>query len=253
MNRKKNPVIRPMALGLALLGLTTLPRAENPPAETPLTPYQWALFCYKTGHYDDARAAIEEAERTRRGDLPTEILKARILTELGGFADGEKLLRSLLTENPVQATANGQLEVQLALGDLLLRKRSFDRAAKYYSLALRAKPDDPDITLKLVYAKIGVSNLVEAGQYASRLKPLDPKDPYDDHASYYFAKAALAQAIGKSQEADAAIQSARTIYGITVTNRYLKTYLEVFASRKAPASDMTPPPIIKPAPAGSKP
>jgi tetratricopeptide (TPR) repeat protein len=133
----------------------------------------------------------------------------------------------------------------MALGDLLLRKRSFDRAAKYYSLALQAKPNDPDITLKLVYARIGASDLPGAAKYASQLQPLDP-----DHPSYYFAKAALAQATGKTQEAEDDIQTARTIYGVTVTNRYLRTHLEVFASsEKGPASDMTPAPLNKnPAP-----
>ena len=98
----------------------------------------------------------------------------------------------------------------------------------------------------MVYSRIGANDLVPAGQYASRLKPLDPKNPYDDHASYYFAKAALAQATGKTQEAQDDIQTARTIYGITVTNRYLKTYLEVFSSsEKGPASNMTPPPLLK--------
>jgi len=230
-----------MALGFVLLGLTTLLRAETAPevADNDTSPYHQALLNYKSGRYDDARAAIDAAEKAKPGDLPTEILKARILTEQHDFAQGEQLLRHLLTPN-------GPLEVHLALGDLLLRKRSFDRAAKYYSLALQAKPNDPDIALKLVYAKIGVSDLVEAGQYASHLKPLDPKNPYDDHASYYFAKAALAQATGKTQEAEDDIQTARTIYGISVTNRYLKTYLEVFVSpEKTPASDMTPPPLIK--------
>jgi tetratricopeptide (TPR) repeat protein len=151
-------------------------------------------------------------------------------------------------------TPTGPVEVELALGDLLLRKRSFDPAAKYYSLALQAKPNDPDITLKLVYARVGSANLLEAQQYASRLTPFDSKNPYDDHASYYFAKAAIAQATGNAQEADDAIQAARTNYGMTITNRYLKTYLEVFASSgKSPNPDMTPPPLLKPAPAGDKP
>jgi tetratricopeptide (TPR) repeat protein len=246
MSLKGHPVTRSMALGLILLGFTPLLRAEGPPPPPgdlsliqPLTPYGTALLDYKTGKYDAARAAIDAAEKANPGDLPTEILKARILTELGDFAGGEQVLRPLLTPT-------GPPEIQLALGDLLLRKRSFDRAAKYYALALQAKPNDPDITLKLVYARIGVSDLVEAGQYASHLKPLDPKNPYDDHASYYFAKAALAQATGKTQEAEDDIQTARTLYGITVTNRYLKTYLEVFASsEKSPASDMTPPPLVK--------
>jgi tetratricopeptide (TPR) repeat protein len=236
-----------MTLGLILLGLAPLVRAEDVPDNQPLTPYGTALLDYKTGHYDDARIAIDDAEKAKPGDLPTEILKARILTELGDFAGGEQVLRPLLTPN-------GPVEVQLALGDILLRKHSFDLAAKYYNLALQAKPNDPDVTLKLIYARIGSGNLLEAEQYASHLTPFDSKNPYDDHASYYFAKAALAQATGNAQEADDDIQAARTNYGITVTNRYLKTYLEVFASSgKNPASDITPPPLIKPTPTGSNP
>ena len=111
-----------------------------------------------------------------------------------------------------------------------------------------AKPGDPDITLKLVYAKVGSGDLIAAGQYASQLKPIDPKNPYDMHASYYFAKAALAQAAGRTQDAEDAIENARTNYGNTITDRYLKTYLEVLgASDKGPNSDLTPPPLVKPA------
>jgi tetratricopeptide (TPR) repeat protein len=234
-----------MALGLILLGSTILLRAQDTTDDQPLTPYGTALLAYKTGKYDEARTAIDAAEKAKPGDVPTEILKAKILTEQHDFAGGEKLLRSLLTPA-------GPPEIELALGDLLLRKRSFDRAAKYYTLALQAKPNDPDIILKLVYAKIGVSDLIGAGQYASQLTPLNPKNPYDDHASYYFAKAALAQATGKSAEADDAIQTARTNYGVTITNRYLKTYLEFFTPSEK-NSDVTPPPLVKPAPSGSNP
>jgi tetratricopeptide (TPR) repeat protein len=245
MSRKNHPAAPSIALGLILLGFTPLLRAENAPEvqDNDQSPLHQALLDYKSGKYDDARTAIDAAEKAKPGDLPTEILKARILTELGDFTGAEQAVRPLLTPT-------GPLEVQLALGDVLLRKRSFDRAAKYYSLALQAKPDDPEIILKLVYAKIGVSDLLEAGKYFSQLKPLDP-----DHPSYYFAKAALAQATGKTQEAEDAIQTARTIYGITVTNRHLKTYLEVFASpEKSPAAtEIIPPPLLKPAPANSKP
>jgi hypothetical protein len=73
----------------------------------------------------------------------------------------------------------------------------------------------------------------------SELKPLDPVNP-----SYYFAKAALAQATGNSNEADDDIETSRTIYGLMVTNRYLKTYLEIFASSSQDnmAAALTPPP-----------
>jgi len=210
------------------------------------SPLHQALLDYKTGKFDQARTEIDAAEKAKPGDLPTELLKAKILTEQGDFTDGEKLRRSFLTPT-------GPVPVQLALGELLLRKHSFDRAAKYYVLAHAAKPDDPDIILKLVYAKIGGADLIAAGQYASQLKPIDPKNPYDMHASYYFAKAALAQAAGRTQEAEDAIQEARTNYGNTITDHYLKTYLEVFApSIKGPNSDLTPPPLIKPVPDGAK-
>ena len=67
----------------------------------------------------------------------------------------------------------------------------------------------------------------------TKLSPFDPKNPYDDHAAYYFARAALAQSLGRSQDAEDAIQEARTNYGVTVTNRYLKTYLHFFSGAES--------------------
>jgi tetratricopeptide (TPR) repeat protein len=244
-------MIRPSVLSLLLLGAMLIARAADAPEieDTDTSPYHVALTAYKSGHYDAARAAIDQAEKAKPGDFPTEILKSRILSEQGDFADGETLLKSL------QATVPDadRLELDLAFGDLLLRKRSFDRASKYYAAALQAKPSDPDIALKLIYAKVGSGDLVGAGQDASHLSPLDPKNPYDDHASYYFAKAAIAHATGNSAQEEDNIQTARTIYGITVANHYLKTYLEVFTGpEKNPAADITPAPLIKPAPSGAK-
>jgi tetratricopeptide (TPR) repeat protein len=257
-------MMRLLVVGFILVGCTSLLRAQGVPEVPPdsmspapapdappvedndTTPLHLALLDYKRGKFDEARTEIDAAEKANPGDLNTELLKAKILTEQHDFADGEKLLHGLLTPA-------GPVEVQMALGDLLLRKRSFDRAAKYYTLALAAKPNDPDITLKLIYCKIGANDLITAGQYSSHLSPLDPKNPYDTHASYYFAKAALAQATGNSQGAEENIQNARTIYGNTVTDRYLKTFLEVFASQDKTANpDLVPPPLIKPAPSGVK-
>jgi tetratricopeptide (TPR) repeat protein len=222
------------ALGFVLLGLTSLLRAEDAADDQPLTPYQTALLDYKTGHYDDARTAVDAAEKAKPGDPVTEILKARILTELGDFDGARKALEGL-NGNPGLTPELGEAR-GMAFGDMCLREHDFPGAAKFYESLLSQKPGDPDLLLKAVYARIGVSDLVMAGKYASQLKPLD-----SDHPSYYFAKAALAQATGNAQEADDDIQTARTIYGITVTNRYLKTYLEVFASsKKSPASNITP-------------
>jgi tetratricopeptide (TPR) repeat protein len=251
-------MMRLPVVGLILIGSAGLLRAQDAsePLDNDTSPLHVALLAYKSGKYDEARTAIDAAEKAHPGDLPTELLKAKILTEQHDFEAGEKLLRALYQPGDLNSPKQdpNTVEVELALGDLLLRKKSFDRAAKYYTLALAAKPNDPDITLKLVYAKIGSADLISAGQYASHLTPMDPKNPYDAHASYYFAKAALSQAEGNSQGAEDQIQVARTFYGNTVTNRYLKTYLQVFATPdKTPNSDLVPAPLVKPAPSGAKP
>jgi tetratricopeptide (TPR) repeat protein len=200
---------------LLLLPLGGIVRGQH---EDDSSPYHQALLNYKSGNYADARLAIDEAEEQKPNDLATAVLKGRILTEQGDFADGETLLRRFLGPN-------GPVDVQLALGNLLLRKRDYSAAANMYEQALDEKPEDTDTKLKLVYAKVGTGDLIAGLKIASELKPLDPLNP-----SYYFAKAALAQAIGKTEEADQDIQTVRTIYGITVANHYLKTYLELFAS-----------------------
>ncbi len=241
-------IVRSSALALFLISLfSSSLRAQNPPEtdSTPLTPFQTALLDYHSGHYDAAREAINEAEKEKPNDYATDILKARILTELGAFTEGEEILRRYLTAN------QAPVEVEIALGDLLLRKRDFEGASKMYTAVLQAKPNDPDLTLKLVYARIGASDLVTAAKYASQLRPLD-----SDHPCYYFAKAALAQATGKGQEAEDDIEPVRTLYGISVADRYLKTYLEVLvpvgkdaaASSSAPASGdaSSPPPKTNP-------
>jgi predicted Zn-dependent protease len=214
--------------------------AEPAPADSDTSPYHVALLDYKEGKFQEALDALNAKGGAVPLDTKTTLLKVRILTELRQYDDGEKLLRT-------QLAGPDTVVIQAAMGDLLLRKRSFARAAKYYAAVLKAKPNDPDSMLKLVYAQIGAGDLVTAGLTASQLTPLDPKNPYDDHASYYFAQAAIAQAAGKPQEAQDQIQAARTNYGITVTNRYLKTYLQVFeSSEKNSSTDITPAPRVKP-------
>jgi predicted Zn-dependent protease len=196
--------------------------------DTDSSPYHQALLNYKAGNYAAARVAIDEAQTEKPDDLATAVLKGRILTEQHDFADGEALLRRYLGPK-------GPLAVQLALGDLFLRARDFSHATNLYDQALAAKPGDPDITLKFIYARISSGDLVTAGKYASGLKPLDPVNP-----AYYFAKAALANATGDSAAADQDIETVRTIYGSTVANRYLKIYLEVFSAKSSPAGALQP-------------
>jgi predicted Zn-dependent protease len=229
-----------VAMGFASAAtVQTVPEIED----TDTSPYHEALLDYKSGKYEEARAAIDMADRAKPGDVAIGVLKTRILIEQGDFATAEKTIKPLVVEG-------APIEVLMTQGDLYLRKRSFDKAVTVYEKVLAAKPGDPDITLKLVYAQIGASDLVSAGKTASVLSPLDAKNPYDDHASYYFARAALAQATGNSQEAENEIQTARTLYGITVTNRYLKTYLEMFASTPASPANNASGSALKPAPSG---
>ncbi len=215
-----------LALGAIclLVPLGAVRAQDAPEADTPISPYQQALLNYKNANYDAAHLAIDEAEKAKPNDPPTEILKARILIEQHQFDDARHVLESL-DGNPAMTPAFEEAH-KMVFGDLCLRQRHFDQATKYYQMLLEDKPDDADIILKLVYSRVGAGDLVAAGKYASQLKPLDPINP-----AYYFAKASLAEATGKSSEADEDIQTVRTIYGITVTNRYLKTYLQLSTSK----------------------
>jgi tetratricopeptide (TPR) repeat protein len=213
-----------LGLGL-LLVLTATLRAENPAPEiedNDHSPYHVALLNYKSDKFEAALVAINDAEKATPDDIATAILKARVLTELHQFDQAAKALKSL-DDNPAWTPELDEART-LAWGDLDLRQRNFDGAAKFYLSLLAKKPGDPDLLLKLIYARVSVSDFVAAGKYASELKPLDP-----EHPSYYFAKAALAQATGKTTEAEQDIETVRTVYGITTTNHYLETYLQVFA------------------------
>ena len=215
---------------------SSAPQEQAPaaPPEQDLTPYQTALTDYKNGKYVDARTAIEEADKEKPNDPTTIILKARILTELRDFADAKTSLEGLTSSStPLPAEVEkGRL---LALADLFLRKRDFDNATKYYQDLLTGNPNDPDLLLKIVYTRVGAGDLVTAAKFASSLKPLDPV-----HPNYYFAKAAISEGTSGSDQSNGEdIETARTIYGVTVTNRYLKTYLQVF-SQKTPQTTSTP-------------
>jgi predicted Zn-dependent protease len=193
--------------------------------ESPQTPYAKALLNYKSGKYDAAKALIDQADEEQPGDVPIEMLKVRILTELHDFKGAHQVLNSLYDRSdltPAYAAA-----LALTAGDLALRQHHFDAASKAYETYLEARPDDADGKLKLIYARLGVDDLVTAGKYASQLKPLDATTP-----AYYFARAALAHTNGGSDE-EQDLEQARTIYGITLTNHYLKTYLEVFSMEKS--------------------
>jgi tetratricopeptide (TPR) repeat protein len=222
------------------------PTAEAPPeVSQPGTPYSQAMVAYKAGDYDKAFAALEGTDPTTQDDNFV-ILESRIFTELKRYDDGEKLLKERIQLKEQQQAKPAELDpLFTALGDLLLHKRAFDRAAKFYAVALTDKPNDPDLTLKLLYTHIGNNDLRGADQIASTFSPFDAKNPYDDHPVYYFARAAVAQALGRTQDAEDDIQQARTNYGITVTNRYLKTYLHLFA---APDQTDKVPSALAPAP-----
>ncbi len=227
------------AILLAFVAGLSLRAADDETAaveNAPTSSYQQALLEYKAGNDDAARTAIDDAQKENPNNLAIDVLKARILTDLHDYTEGEQLLRRHLTEN-------GPVDVQIALGDLFLHQHDFARAATVFDEALQLKPGDPDIELKLIYAKVNTGETVQAVTLASRLKPLDPVNP-----AYYFAKAALADTSNDSAEADEDIQTVRTIYGITVTNFYLKTYLAVFShpAKDSVSARAEPPPTNTP-------
>jgi predicted Zn-dependent protease len=198
------------------------------------TPYERALLNYKSGKYEAARLLIDEADQANPGNVPVEMLKVRILTEMRDFTGAHQVLNSLYDRSDLTPAYQAALEI--TTGDLDLRQRKYDAATKAYTQYLDAQPNDADVTLRLIYARLGAADLVTAGRLASGLKPLDATTP-----AYYFAHAALAHAGIGSEDEDQDIQQARTIYGITVTNRYLKTYLEVFSDKSSVNSTLNPP------------
>jgi predicted Zn-dependent protease len=212
--------------------------------ESAQTPYEKALLNYKSGKYDAAKVLIDAADQEQPGDVPIEMLKVRILVELHDFKGAHQVLNSLYDRSdltPAYAAA-----LALTTGDLNLRQHHFEEASKAYGQYLQAQPNDADAKLKLLYARLGMGDMVEAGKLESELKPLDAASP-----AYYFAQAALARSGGGSGDEEQDIQQARTIYGITMTNRYLKTYLEVFASDKGSVNGALNPPANPPGTAPS--
>ena len=217
--------------------------AANVP-ESPESPYAKALLNYKSGKYEAAHALIDQADQEQPGNVPIQMLKVRILAELHDYAGARKVLDSLYDRSdltPAYAAA-----LALTTGDLALRQHHFDAATKAYTTYLQTNPGDTDAKLKLTYARIGAGDLITAGKYASELKPLDAATP-----AYYFARAAIAHS-GGDGDAEQEIEQARTIYGVTLTNRYLKTYLEVFSTSPgtAPGPHAAPATSTNAAPAG---
>ena len=214
------------AVFLAALGFSLTLAAQDPAPDTDTSSYHQAFLNYKSGNYDAARLAIDDALKESPDNVNTLILKAKILTELGDYDGAHQALESL-NDNPHLTPADGENRT-LAFADLCLRKRDFDGASKFYqSLLNSTRAGDQDIELKLIYARVSAGDTVTAAAMAAKLKPFDPVNP-----AYYFAKAAIANSSGDSATADQDIQTVRTIYGITTSNRYLKTYLAVFSIRR---------------------
>jgi tetratricopeptide (TPR) repeat protein len=207
------------------------------------TPYEKALLNYKAGKYDAAKVLIDDADQTTPGKPAIELLKVRILAELHDFHGAHQELNSIYQESDL--TPSYLAALTLTNGDLNLRERHFEEAAKAYESYLQNRPTDTDAKLKLVYAKLGVGDLITAGKLASEFQSSDAATP-----AYYFAHAALAHAGATTGDEEQDFEQARTIYGITLTNRYLKTYLEVFSPEKGAGSDAATPNAAKPAPSG---
>jgi predicted Zn-dependent protease len=224
----------------------TSPSGTDAPAtsQNPQTPYAKALLNYKAGKYEAAQALIDEADEEAPGNIPIELLKVNILAELKDFHGAHQVLNSLYDRSdltPVYASA-----LTLTNGDLNLHEHHFEAASKAYETSLLEQPKDEDTKLKLVYARLGLGDFVTAGKLASELKPAGATP------AYYFAQAALARAGTGGGDEEQDMQQARTLYGITLMNRYLKTYLEVFGSEKSAGGSSTAPAdnAAPPAPSG---
>lgn len=136
-------------------------------------------------------------------------LKGRILHGLQRYEEAEQFYFQALEKDPELAS------VHFHLGEAAFRRASWVDALQYYSVHLREQRGSRPTVLKMVYCYVAAGNMTDAAKWMQALDPSDELEP-----TYYFARAALARALGKDREAAEALRQARTIYGNDVYARF---------------------------------
>ncbi|MEZ0295000.1 MAG: tetratricopeptide repeat protein [Candidatus Methylacidiphilales bacterium] len=201
------------------------PAAPDPlqPDEDPITErYYQALEQHKKGNFAEAMALAESVYKARPA-TKVSILMARVAMEQSDYINARLRVSQILAAEPTNKSA------LVLSGDIYLRQKEFIKARASYDLAIkndkRERKDeaDPDIILKLIYTALGQKDIATASQLHRYLDQQDQFKP-----NYYFGKAAIAYALGKPAAADAALESGRSVYDLTVFSDYLADYMRFY-------------------------
>lgn len=176
-----------------------------------------------------ATAALAKAE-ARLAAHPSEAkaheARGRALHALGRYDEAVEAYFKALELDPQLDSAH------FYLGEAAFAQRYWPEAIEFYRVHAAKTKGAPRTVLKLVYCHIANGNLNEAGQWLARLDPFDDAFP-----GYYFAKAAFAQAMGKTDEPAKLLQQARTLYGNAIANEFEIEMLHILKKETGPTKD----------------
>lgn len=164
--------------------------------------YQEAFVAFKAGKLDEALQRVDAM--LLRAPAPARVLelKGRILLRKGEPEKAEPFFFMALERDPEWVSAH------FHLGEAAFRRKEWSDALQYYLIHLKHVPGSKATILKLVYCQVASDQLTQAAQF---ILGLDPSDEYEP--GYYFARAAMALASGKTKESADVLAQARTIYG----------------------------------------
>jgi len=194
-----------------------------PPSEA----YSNAFAAYRAGQWEEAMQRVDALLAAEPPLARTLELKGRILHGLGRYEEAEKFYFQALEKDPGLASAH------FHLGEAAFRRASWADALQYYSVHLREQRGSRPTALKMVYCYVASGNPTDATKWMQALDPSDELEP-----TYYFARAALARALGKDAEAAEALRQARTIYGNEIYARFDADY--AFLNAKLPQKKQDP-------------
>lgn len=176
--------------------------------------YQEAFVSYKTGKLEQA---LHQVDAILAGETPPARvyeLKGRILHSMGRHSDAQELLFTALEQDPTLVS------VHYHLGEAAFRQGSWGESVEYFQVHLREVPGHRPSMLKIIYCLTASGNLAQATQLIGMLDPMDEFQPH-----YYFARAAVATVMGRSEESAGLLQQARTLYGNEMYGQFEPDFL----------------------------
>lgn len=125
----------------------TNPRDEKVPSKRAEILKNMALINVQLGKVDEAKKAIEDAKSENPGDLVLLAVEANLFAELNDKAGFEKVLKSILDENPQDSNLFNDLGLTSA------KFKEFGKAEEFYkkAIALDSENKFPYVNLAVLY------------------------------------------------------------------------------------------------------